>query len=156
MIRIPPITGEMVRLRQANAETRGEPLTEVPIDVELAVLEQYPPTLRRMFNEAATKVNCLAFVEHFNWAVRNGYGSERTERKLAQMEANEIEVFAGQYAARYRHFLPHVAAQATVQRYGEVGPSRHPPRAVRPLIFRPQTRKRRFRKYVPAVVGMAA
>jgi hypothetical protein len=141
MIRIPPITGELVRLRQANAQ--GMDQTPVPIDVELAVLEQYPPALRRAFNDAAIKVNCLSFVDYFNWAIRNGHGEGRVLAKFRETEANEILVFAGQYRGRYKCDLPHIAASATVQRYGDPGPSRHPPRRTGKPIFQRRAIKRR-------------
>lgn len=156
MIMVPRITGELVRLRQANAATAGGPLAEVPIDVELTVFEQYPPALRCAFNETATKVNCLAFVDHYNWAVRQGFSYEPTLRKLHDMERNEIAVFAGQFRAQHKCDLPHTAAGATVQRYGDLGPSRHPPRRTGKPILQRRARKRRFRNYVPAVIEMSA
>ena len=156
MIRIPPITGDLVRMRQANAESAGAPLLAVPIDVEMAVLEQFPPVLRQAFNDAATKVSCLVFVEHFNWAIRNGFGPERTLRKFREMEANEVLVFAGQHMAEHRHPLPHVAAGATIQRYGAFGPSRHPPRSFGAPVIRARARKRRFRVRASGMIDRAA
>lgn len=154
VITIPRITGELVRLKQTNAGAATERVP-VPIDVELAVLEQYPPEMRRAFNEAAIKVNCLAFVEYYNWAIFQGYGPGRVVAKLRETEANEIAVFAGQHLGRYRSALPHVAAQATIQRYGALGPSRHPPQRFGAPVIRP-TKKRRFRVYRPSVIEKTA
>lgn len=119
LIHIPEITADCsVHMRQANAG--GVDQSAVPIDVELAVLEQYPPELRRLFHDAAIKVNCLAFVDYYNWALRNGYGPDRMVSKFRETEANEIAVFAGQHMGRYRYPLPHVAAGATILRYSDI------------------------------------
>ena len=151
-VKVPKIDSDFVRLagsdRAANATADDRAL--VPIDVELLVLEQFPPELRRALNESATKLNSLAFVDHYNWAVRQGLGAQRTLRRLAEIERNELEVFAGKYKAECQgrlgrdETLPHVGAAATVQRYGALGPSSHPPRRLGPAIVRPR-KKTRFR-----------
>lgn len=100
-VKVPKIDSDFVRLagsdRAANATADDRAL--VPIDVELLVLEQFPPELRRALNKSATKLNSLAFVDHYNWAVRQGLGAQRTLRRLAEIERNELEVFAGKYKA---------------------------------------------------------
>ena len=117
LIRVPKITGELIPMSRGNAGAAEQ--APVPIDVELAVLEQYPPEMRAVFNDAAIKVNCLSFVDYYNWALSNGYGVNRVIAKFRETEANEILVFAGQHMGRYKYPLPHVAAGATIQRYAD-------------------------------------
>lgn len=103
-------------MRQANAT--GTDLAPIPIDVELRVFEQYPRSIRDALNDATIKVNSLSMVEYFHWARRNGHGDPKVVEKIRAMEENDIAVFAGRHRARYRYELPHVAAGATILRYG--------------------------------------
>lgn len=146
LIRKPQIRGDLVLIRQANDAAAGDVNAMVPIDVELAVLEQFPPEFRRAFNEMTIKVNCLFFVDHFNWAMSTGRDTARTLEKMREMEANEILVFAGRHRASFGYQLPHVAAGATVLRYGALGESRHAPRRLgKPIIRQIAKRRRRGR-----------
>lgn len=141
MIRVPKITSDRIPMRQANAG--GADRAAVPIDVELAVFEQFPPSIRHALNETTIKVNSLSIVEYYNWAVRNGHGSAKVVQKVHELEANDLAVFAGRHRARHGYVLPHVAADATILRYGLMGPSRHPARRFGGPIMRPPAKRKR-------------
>ena len=101
----------------------------------------------------------------FNWILKKIVGSKNQREvrrmlplvaKINEIERNEIAVFAGEYRARYGTPLPHIAAGASIQRYGALGPSRHPPRRVGAPVLRAHAKRRRFRVRVPPVIEMAA
>lgn len=145
LIRVPRFETAGVRLmptdRAANATSAD--LSAAPIDIELLVLEQFPPELRARFNDAIVKLNCLAFVEHYNWAIRTGHGAARTISRINELERNETAVLAGRYLAQYKMPLPHVGAGASVQRYGPLGLSRHPARRYGKPVMRARSKRRR-------------
>lgn len=115
-------------LRLLNATSSGETLHFEDPASDLARFDRLPPAVRWRIANANTKLAAAKFEPHVAWADKWGLGSVPTVRKIAELEGNEIAVFAGEYRGRYVDTLPHVAADASVQRYGERGPSQHPPR----------------------------
>jgi hypothetical protein len=148
------LNGSSVRL--LNATSSGERLTfEAPED-DFRRFDRFPAALRWRISNNNTKLAAAAFEEHLAWAQRQGLGVSRTIAKINEIERNEIAVFAGEYRARYGTPLPHIAAGASIQRYGALGPSRHPPRRVGAPVLRAHAKRRRFRVRVPPVIEMAA
>lgn len=138
-------------IRLLNATSTGERLTFEDPAVDLARLDRMPRELRWAFQDSATKLSTKAFEAHLQWSVQNGYGHTRTLRKLREIETNEVAVFAGEYRAQCGTPYPHVAAGVSIQRYGDLGPSKHPPKRYgRPVIH---PRKGRRRRRVHAMVG---
>ncbi|HEY2131417.1 MAG TPA: DUF6525 family protein [Acetobacteraceae bacterium] len=87
-----------------------------------AALEALPPAVRRRLHEHAYDpwtVNALVLWKIFR---RKHASSERAERSLLRYldacEALERSAFADAYRRAHGATLPHVAAGATVQRYG--------------------------------------
>jgi len=131
---VPDVGQEAVR--RLNATFTGEtPTYEAPED-DLARLDQMPAALRGCFYQAATKLSVKAFAEHWAWARHHGHSVMATVDLMDRIETNEIAVAAGEYRAQCGSEYPHVAAHATVQRYGDIGPSKHPPRIYGKPIFR--------------------
>ena len=135
------MTSTAVRL--LNATSSGERPTFEDPAVDLARMDGWPPELRWRFQESATKLSTKAFEAHYRWGCQQGFGARRTIAKLLEIERNEIAVFAGEYRGRYGVTYPHTAAEASIQRYGELGPSRHPPRRYGKPVVRPRKRGRR-------------
>jgi hypothetical protein len=129
-------------VRPLNATAAGE-LTFEPPAIDLARLDWFPPDLAWRFQQAAVKAATHDFGPHLDWALRNGYGAGRTISKFDENERNELAVFAGRYRGECGTVLPHVAAGATIQRYGERGPSKHPPRAFPAALMRRGKRRRK-------------
>jgi hypothetical protein len=88
---------------------------------EFAAFDQLPAILRRIVNENATKLAAYTVLRHAHNLVARGIPPKRaielTAAKILELEAGEIEVFAGRYFGEYRVPLPHVAAGVTIQRY---------------------------------------
>lgn len=141
----------VISARLLNATSTGDHLTFEEPAVDLARLDTFPAELRWRFQEAATKLSTRAFDAHLRWARAQGLGVSRTIAKLAEIEGNEIAVFAGEYRAQCGAVYPHVAAGASIQRYGELGPSRHPPKRYGKPVVRAQHRGKRRR--IRAMVG---
>jgi hypothetical protein len=138
-------------VRRLNATSSGEVLTfEAPED-DLARLDAMPAGLRWRFQESVTKLSTRAFSAHLAWAIQVGRGVRATAAKLAEIEGNEIAVFAGQYRAECRAAYPHIAADASIQRYGALGPSRHPPKRYGKPVVRKQQRGKRRRKHAMVI-----
>lgn len=141
-----------VAVRLLNATSTGERLTFEDPAIDLARLDRMPAVLRWAFQQSATKLATKAFEAHLDWAMRKSGSPTATVRKLAEIEGNEIAVFAGEYRGRYGAQLPHVAADASIQRYGAMGPSRHPPKRYgKPVI--PSKQRGRRRRRLHAMVG---
>ncbi len=93
---------------------------------DMDALEQLPGPVRFLLNELAIKLSAgtvLAYLRSIARQARQFGGSEYeaevwTCRKLAAIEADDIDAFGAEYQAQYRFALPHIAAGATVQRYG--------------------------------------
>lgn len=135
------MTSAVIRL--LNATSTGERLTfEDPVD-DFARFDRFPPALRWRIANNNTKLACVAFEAHLSWAQRSGLGPSRTIAKINEIERNEIAVFAGQYRAQCGAPYPHTAAEASIQRYGELGPSRHPPKRYGKPVVWPRKRGRR-------------
>jgi hypothetical protein len=113
---------------------------------EMAAFDALPAELRRLLNETATKLGSLNVWHHRGWARERGYPVSLTVSKIIELEHFEIEVFAGEHMAKFGHIPPHMNAHASIQRYGQLGPSLHPPRRYGVPIFRPQNRKRVSRR----------
>lgn len=129
-----------VDLRLLNATASADRLIyEEPQD-DLRRLEWFPRPLPWRFQECATKVATRAFQPHVEWALRNGKGPLPTCQKFDEMERNEIAVFAGEYRADCGTDYPHIAAGASIQRYGELGPSKHPPKRYGKAVLRGRRR----------------
>lgn len=134
------------RERLNNATSTGETLTHEPIDIDLARFDALPAELRRCVDACATKVSTAAIAPHLAWAMQTGRGAGATIRRILEIERNEIAVFAGEYRALTGARYPHTEAEASIQRYGELGPSKHPPRRYGKPVFRRQhPKQRRFR-----------
>lgn len=132
-------------VRSLNATTAGGNLTfESPID-EFRRFDRFPRELRWRLATGNTKLASAGFEQHFNWARSRG-GAVLTIARLNQIEMNEIAVFAGEYQAQCGTRLPHLAAEISVQSYGEMGPSKHPPKNYGRPVFRPQRKKRVSRR----------
>jgi hypothetical protein len=94
-----------------------QPTRESPVD-DFRRFDRFPPELRWRLAINNTNLACAGFEMHLQWAMRNG-GPQRTIGRINEIEANEIEVFAGRHRAQHGYELPHVAARATVLRYHE-------------------------------------
>ncbi len=141
----------MTNVRLLNATSTGERLTFEEPAIDLARLDRMPREMRWAFQESATKLSTRALEAHLQWSLQNHGNSNRTIAKLREHEKNEIAVQAGEYRAQCGTPYPHVAAGVSIQRYGELGPSKHPPKNYgRPVM--PQRRGRRRRR-VQAMVG---
>jgi hypothetical protein len=127
--------------RLLNATATGDRLIfEEPQD-DLRRLDWFPGKLAWRFQQSAVKVATLAFAAHVEWSIRNGVGIGRTCEKFDEMERNEIAVFAGEYRAQCGKEYPHIAAGVSIQRYGDLGPSKHlPKRHGRPVLRRKRRR----------------
>jgi hypothetical protein len=113
------LNGNSVRL--LNATSSGERLTfEAPED-DFRRFDRFPPELRWRIATNNTKLAAAAFEAHYEWARSNGLGAARTIGKINEIERNELAVFAGEYRGKYGHVMPHVAAGASIQRYGPLG-----------------------------------
>jgi hypothetical protein len=127
-----------------NATATGEVLTFEEPAADLARLDWFPRDLAWRFRQATIKASTAAFAKHLDWAMRNGRGPAATCRKFDEYEMNEIAVFAGEYRAQCGTVYPHIAADASIQRYGELGASRHPPRRIgKPVMRRGGKRRKR-------------
>lgn len=133
-------------LRAMNATTSGDLTFEDPA-ADLARFDRLPPELRFRVASNNTKISCASLEGHVAWCQQRGLGPSRTIAKINELEMNELAVFSGQYRGRYKTVMPHVAAEATIQRYGSPGPSRHPPKLLGRAIYlaasRPHRRRRR-------------
>jgi hypothetical protein len=128
--------------RLLNAATAD--VTREDAATDFRRFDRYPKELRWAIANNNIKVAAAAFQDHLAWALRNGYGAKRTIEKVAEIERNEIAVFAGEYRGRYKHELPFLAASVGIQRYGPSGPSRHPPKRYGNPVLRKPRRKRRL------------
>lgn len=138
-------------VRLLNATSTGDVLTfEAPED-DLRRLDAMPAMLRWRFQQSATKLSTRAFAAHLAWAMSVGRGASATVGKLAEIERNEIAVFAGQYRAECGNAYPQIAADASIQRYGELGPSRHPAKRYGKPVVRKQQRGKRRRKHAMVI-----
>lgn len=131
--------------RLNNATTTGERMTREAVDVDLARFDRFPLALRRRIDGNTTKASTAAVEPHLAWAMSNGRGEQATIRRIDEIERNEIAVFAGEYFAATGCRYPHTEAQASIQRYGALGPSKHPPKRYGKPVFRRQHPKRRRR-----------
>ncbi len=140
------MAGPNKAVRLLNSATAGgTPHFEAP-QVDMERFDRLPPAVRLRVNENNTKMAAKWAADHLLWAERNGFGISRTISKIDEIERYEITVFAGQYQSAYQARLPHVAAGASIQRYGALGPSRHPPRRLAaPVIHRSRASRRRRR-----------
>jgi hypothetical protein len=132
-------------VRLLNAATTGDLTFDDPVS-DMIKFDRFPPELRFRIATNNTKLSAGAFEKHVAWADRHGLGPGRTIAKINEFEKNEIAVFAGQYRGRYGSVLPHIAAGASVQRYGSLGASKHPARLVGRPIYRKPWRPRRRRR----------
>ena len=130
-------------VRHLNATSTGGTLCfEEPAE-DFRRFDRFPAALRWRLADSNTKPAAAHFEAHVAWSMRNGFGPGRTIAKVDELERNELVVFAGEYLGRFRHQLPYVAAEVSVQRYGDLGPSKHPPRRYGKPVFRRQHPKRR-------------
>ena len=132
-------------VRLLNAATTGDLTFDDPVS-DLVKFDRFPPELRFRIAVNNTKLAAGAFEAHMAWAGRQGLGPGRTIAKINEFEQNEIAVFAGQYRGRYGSVLPHIAAGASIQRYGMPGASKHPPKQFGRPIYRKPSLKRRPRR----------
>jgi len=120
--------GALINQRLQNNSFVGAPLLYDSREAEMAAFDALPPRIRLVLNEGVNKLASKTIAHHLAWARSAGRGEDATLRKLAEIEKFEMEVWAGRYLAETGQKLPHAEAGATVQRYGHLGPSRHPAR----------------------------
>lgn len=97
---------------------------------EMAALEQLPPSVRFLLSELAINLAAWKVLAYYrsiaSQAVTLGGSPFDAEiwtlRKLAALEAQDIDAFAALYRARHGAPLPHAAASVSVLRYGPLGP----------------------------------
>lgn len=141
-------------VRLLNSTSTGESPTMEDPDVDMERVDLLPAPLRRQLWVMSTKVSAKWMEDQLGRAVRvmpRGDAISSVGRKAAMTETFEIGVFAGEYRAQCGTPYPHVAADASIQRYGVMGPSKHPPRNYGKSVL-PQRRGRRRRR-VHAMVG---
>lgn len=93
---------------------------------DMAALEALPPAIRRYLNEHVIELGSWSVLQFYRSIARqaaelggSAYDAEvHTLRKLAAIEAGDLDAFAEQYRARYGLALPHAAAGVSVLRYG--------------------------------------
>jgi hypothetical protein len=145
----------LVSQRSQNNTFAGGALKADDRESEMSAFDALPPAIRWSLNECASKLTAVNTWHHRMWARERGLPVEVTIDKLAMLEGFEIEVFAGQYLAQMADRgcghagepplpLPHVAAGASIQRYGPVGPSLHPPRRYGKPVMRASRKRRRW------------
>ena len=100
--------------------------------IDLVAFDSLPGPIRRQLDENNLKLSSATVLAYFQ-SIERQVGSLRaldvTLRKMRELEANEILVFSGEHKASFGYPLPHVAAQATILRYGPLGARprhRHP------------------------------
>jgi len=94
---------------------------------EMAAFDALPAPLRDLVRLNATNLSAGSVLNYLASIARQagpGQAVAVTARKLATLEANEIEVFAGGYRGKHGCDLPHIAARATVLRYNGVRPGK--------------------------------
>lgn len=133
--------------RLLNATSTGEAPTYQSDVEDLSWFDTLPPTLQRLVRENATKMSSAWTADQLRRA-STVFGSRAEAiasvgRKTLNTERFEIAVFAGEYFAETGSKYPHTEAQASIQRYGDLGPSKHPPRRYGKPVLRPQRRRRR-------------
>lgn len=134
-------------VRLLNATSSGEQLTFQEPAEDLAAFDALPPALQRQVDGNNTKMAASWALDQLRRARRIGMSPDEAVasvcRKILLTESYEIAVFAGEFRGKYGTALPHVAADASIQRYGARGPSRHPPaRCGKPVIRRGKGRRR--------------
>ncbi len=135
-------------VRLLNATSTGESLRFQDSDEDLRAFDLLPTALQHQVDWNNTKMAATWALEQLKRARASGrfVGGEATAsvcRKTANTEMYEIAVFAGEYFAQTGCKYPHTAAEASIQRYGHLGPSKHPPRRYGKPVFRRQHPKRR-------------
>lgn len=96
---------------------------------DAAALEALPEAVRAALNELTINLSAASVLAYYRDVERQAcqfggspYDAEVwTLRKLAAIEAGDLDAFAEQYQRGYKAPLPHVGAQATVLRYGPQG-----------------------------------
>lgn len=93
--------------------------------MDLHAFDRLPPALRRRINENNLKVSSVSVLQYLQ-SVERQVGHEAkalfiTMEKLDALEANELLAFSGEHKGLFNCPLPHVAAQATILRYGVLG-----------------------------------
>jgi hypothetical protein len=125
----------------------GAPLSADTLADEMAAYDSLPRALQHKLDENATNLSAVRVVNHAMWGVRQGYGVkgaiQATSQAVDKIEANELLVWAGEYRSRYGQTLPHIAAGVSIQRYGELGASRHPAHRIGKPVFRRHKGRRR-------------
>ena len=141
--------------RLLNATSAGEQLRVEDYVTDMERFDLLPPPLRRQVDGNNTKMAAGWAEDQLRRARAAGYAFGEAVasvcRKTALTEGYEIAVFAGEYRAQCGTPYPHTEAQASIQRYGAMGPSRFPPRRFGCPVVPP--RKRRRRRRLHAMVG---
>ena len=110
-----------------NSAFVGAGLRYTSREDEFAAFESLPKPIRAALNVTATKISSVSALDVLRYQVRRmGYAAavRFVVSKLREIEGDEIAVCAGRYEAACRHPLPHTAAKASIQRYGQVEPMR--------------------------------
>lgn len=108
--------------RRQNNTFAGARLHYGTREADLAAFDSLPGDVRRMLDENNTKLSaervCLFLMSIVRQAPSVEDAAMYTCQRLHELETNEIDVFAGRHLAKHEHPLPHVAARASIQRYG--------------------------------------
>jgi hypothetical protein len=130
-------------LRLLNATATGDRLIfEEPQD-DLRRLEWFVRSIAWRFQQSAAKQATAPWSEHMAKCLHFGWDGRKACAKFDEMERNEIAVFAGEYRAECGTEYPHTAAGVSIQRYGDLGPSKHPPKRYGNAVLRHCGRRRR-------------
>lgn len=91
---------------------------------EMRAMEALPGVVAAAIGENATNLAATSVLRYFQSVLRQIGDPNRaalaTVRKLRDLEAGELAVFAGEFKGLHKLPLPHVAANATVLRYGSI------------------------------------
>lgn len=104
----------------------GRTLREARI-ADLAAFDALPPAVCAVVRENVISLNCDSVYRHLRQAAMRfgaGAGVLATIDKLRSLEAGELAVFAGRHKGAHGYDLPHVAAMASIVRYGSARPGR--------------------------------
>jgi hypothetical protein len=93
---------------------------------DMAALEQLPQPVRWLLNEITICLSTYQVLQFYRSIARQAaerggspYDAEvHTCRKLLAIEASDIDAFSARHKRAHGYVLPHVAAMATVLRYG--------------------------------------
>lgn len=102
--------------------------------LDMHAFDRLPPLVQAALMANITNLSCVSVLRFFQASasrIGSNGAEQATVRKLAELEAGELSVFAGGFKAAWRVPLPHVAAQVSILRYGPVSSKRRGRRSPR-------------------------